>query len=440
VYLILNQLVRSIVEQLGTFNKNKKYNELSSIKQSNMKDFINVVAKEIIRHRVTQIAKYNISQSKNHYDFFNLLSKEINSKTNEYEKISKFDMHRTKDLLKNKEMIFIKGSALSILYPKFYNRDLADIDILISNFSDLWSVLKNTKKTYNQDRLKIYTYAKGEVSGSIDLTPKKSTDSPSIDIHISAFPIWGAIKYECDLWDRKIETSFGYIPSWEDSLLLIVAHVTKQWFYRLRDLNDIFVIINEKSINLDWNYIYIKAREVNLFDILVFLLKETQRVYQSTFYSIPKEFNSQLFKETKLLNEFKKKSWGESNLIVGAMMQTKFTFNKYREYFGSLNGCLHCMKNGINMLIYNNRAYSAQSKRVIRKLEANEILVLIPLFYNKKSLNRNLGKEIVPSLKIVNQNKKDEYFISPYCLWVQASYSGEISEDVKEQIIRSIGG
>lgn len=152
-------------------------------------------------------------------------------------------------LLRNQNIMLIKGSALSRLYPDNAKRYQVDADVILRSIDELWEILKITSNDYTFDRLKLYTSFEGNLSASLDLEPKNSKKLP-IDIHISPYEIWGSINYDIDLWKNAKQLDNGsYVPSYEDTLLMLVGHLATQWMYRIRDINDCYIIL--KNCKLD---------------------------------------------------------------------------------------------------------------------------------------------------------------------------------------------
>jgi hypothetical protein len=394
------------------------------------------VVNELRQHRVVLIAKYNIERLENVDPFYYLLSSKLKQVDVAW-MAPEYTSKQLQTILPVEDALFIKGSAISTLYPPFLIRDRADRDILVPNFDALWPLLDAATERYRVERLKLYIHVQHEVSGSIDLHPLNRFDNlPGVDVHVNAFPIWGATKFEANLWERKIRVDGVFLPSWEDTLLLLAAHIATQWLYRVRDLNDIYVILSKLGSSLDWDYILKTAQKENLTNILSLVLHGTQRLY-----NLPSDTAPLLRRKLTFAEElFVQRSYGSPTLAAGLLLQSKFLYRRYNEDFGLAGGLYHLMQNGCNMIRYNYRAFSAHHRREIRKIKPNEVLVLVPIFPQSYGrINGYAGQPLgTSSLQVVNQGTPKEYFITPYGVWAQASYSGVLSDFVRDQIVREV--
>ncbi len=324
--------------------------------------------------------------------------------------------------------MLIKGAAVAPLYPMGMTRHMVDLDILTKDFEDLWEILERTRPSYSYSRLKLYVFPRLEVTGSLDLSTRISTEPlPNVDVHVKAFPIWGATKYEADLWLRRRQVGNLLAPSWEDCLLIVAAHVVKQWLYRLRDLNDVYVILHGQGSGLDWDYVVRTGRREGLLGVLQMLIRETGHLYGNTMSPLPED----LAKVGVITRNFARYNRGRTSRVGAFALQSRFLYGRYRRDFGMLQTLSQSLANGLNQLVYDNRAYRAPKKRVIRKIRPNEILVLVPTPSGHSAaslaLDPNLGEPVgSPSLRVVHPGTQHEYFLTPEGAWVQSSYYGRL--------------
>lgn len=317
------------------------------------------------------------------------------------------------DFFKNDKIIMIKGSSLSQLYPLNYKRYQVDVDIIVQCIDDVWNVLKRTKKIYQYDRLKLYTSRNGKLSASIDLIPF-DTNYPYIDVHVSPFEIWGSINYDIDLWKKADSLDNGlFIPSKEDMLILLTAHLAKQWMYRIRDINDCFLIL--RNYELDWDYIYTQCKKYNLIKLLSILMKRVEEVYEL-------ELHDERFKNNMTFfdNLFFKHNLGVQRVYTSFGIEFQYVFNYYKSNSNLFIALKNSLKNTKNLIVYKNRAYKINKKRKIKRFKENEIIVLKPTKKTFKLHNKRLLTGT--SMFIVNEGEKDEYFETPVCNWIQSSY------------------
>lgn len=322
-------------------------------------------------------------------------------------------------LLRNQNIMLIKGSALSRLYPDNAKRYQVDADVILRSIDELWEILKITSNDYTFDRLKLYTSFEGNLSASLDLEPKNSKKLP-IDIHISPYEIWGSINYDIDLWKNAKQLDNGsYVPSYEDTLLMLVGHLATQWMYRIRDINDCYIIL--KNCKLDWRDIYNVGKKYNLLCLLNVLLHKVKEVYGIDYFQKLYKNNDYSLKWYEKI--FMERNLGIPNVYTSCMLQFTFVYKNYKEKHDIIRSLYEAIRNTKNLIIYENRAYKINNKLKIKKFNENEIIVLTPKniqidFQNVKSEKVLFGT----SLKVVNQGKKNEYFSTPYGTWVQSTY------------------
>jgi len=322
-------------------------------------------------------------------------------------------------LLGNQNIMLIKGSALSRLYPDNATRYQVDADVILKSIDELWEILKLTSNDYTFDRLKLYTSFDRNLSASLDLEPKDSKKLP-IDIHISPYEIWGSINYDIDLWKNAKQLDNGcYVPSYEDTLLMLVGHLATQWIYRIRDINDCYIIL--KNCELDWKYIYDVGKKYNLLCLLNILLHKVKEIYGiDCFRKLYKDTDYTIKWYEKI---FMEKNLGIPNVYTSWMLQFSFVYKNYKEKHNIIKSIYETLRNTKNLIIYENRAYKINNKLKIKKFNENEIIVLTP--NNVQNILQDVKSEKVifgTTLKVINQGKKNEYFSTPYGTWTQSTY------------------
>lgn len=393
---------------------NEKWKEIRTafIDIKNEKLLYNELIQFLSRNRVLEIVLTNCKKI-NDIVLEDFIKDIQNQKLKNRENVKPEILKNIPDILNNDNILFIKGSVISQLYPLNYSRYQVDVDIIIKNIDELWNMLNQIKGVYKFDRLKIYTSSKNRISASIDLEPI-SKELPYIDIHVSPFEIWGSINYDSDLWKKNIKVDGKIlIPSKEDMLILLCAHLAKQWMYRIRDINDCYIIL--KNYKLDWNYIYTQCKKFNLFTLLVILIKNVESVYGLT---IDDERFSKKFSFFE--NLFIKHNLGKQRVYTSFGLEFKFVYQYYYLNIGMYQAIKNSIKNTKNLIVYKNRAYKINKKRKIKQLKENEIIVLVP---TKKIFNIvNKRKLLDTSMYIVNEGMKNEYFETPYCNWIQSTY------------------
>lgn len=390
------------------------------------------VANMMRQHRVLRVAYQNIQQVRERNPFFQHLHQEIEQllEARRFSSIASTVQNETvRGVLRNNDVMFIKGAAVSLLYPAHFVRDRGDIDIIVQDFEDLWSIIEVTADLYEAKRLKIHIYPGDLVSGSIELRPRaQGGQLPIIDVHIGSFHIWGGAHYSQNLWSNKLNMHSSVTPSWEDSLLLVAAHIATDWYYRLRDINDVYTIVYQNPY-LNWDYIIKVARQENILSILSFLFTEVERVYGEAL-SIPKPLLNKQF-STSLFAKF---NYGKSSLKGGLILQSVFTYESYKGVMKPIEAILNSIVNSYNMIFSHNRAYSIAHSKQIRRFRGNEVLILTCLYPSPErailKINTDRFKGIFhPQLLVINPGTETEGFLAKDYVWVQANYQGEVKEN-----------
>jgi hypothetical protein len=317
-------------------------------------------------------------------------------------------------------ILFIKGAANAAAYRPPYQREFDDIDVIVEDYDRLWPMLEVVGEHYRFDRLKVYQHLEGNV-GTVDLrTNRHPSRLLPVDVHVGGYHIWGASRLNVNLWQRASVSNGRLAPGLEDCILVTCAHVATDWYYKMRDLNDIRVLTRTER-PIDWDYLERTARLEGLDDILAVLISEAERVYHETL--APPLPLRRLSPTARL---FARRNFGKADRLGAIAQQTRFTFPRYRRALGPERAALESARNGFNLVRYRNRAYRADDRRRIRRIRPNEILVLVPI--DRRNANQSRpGRSIGGNrFRVVNEGAANEHFVTPYGIFVQAPYSGRL--------------
>lgn len=427
--------IRSLVEQVSRLEEpHMTVDEQVQLDKTFDEILVRLVTKEIIRHRVRSVALTNLQTLALRSRFWNEVHLSLTKVDNPFVQDVAQSVRSVAELLHASSTLFFKGSVVSSAYPLQYHRDQRDVDILIPSFADLWEILQRAEGVYSFKRLKIFTYAAGTLGGTVDLINDTiSAQSPvlprKLDVHIGAFPIWAGAYFQGDLWKSAEDRQWFKVPCWENCLLLCVAHVATEWYYRLRDINDLYAIVSNPSVKIDWDYVKQAAQREQLWDLTNVMLAEVKRLYPSVNLPFLPEmlFAGRWFQAT---------SWGRSSLLVAFAWQSRFLYRRYRSQFSLTRSVIDTIYHGLNLVIYHNRAYSAQKRRIIRSIRPNRVLVLIPLDRNPPFSLRQ-SRELDPTIRVAWEHTPSEVFLTPWGTWTQASYEGKI-DPVQKKALRQI--
>jgi len=323
--------------------------------------------------------------------------------------------------------IWIKGVAVEACYPHPFARTSHDVDLVVPGFEQLWRFLADVEDLYQFQRIKVYQYPAGRYGGSVELVPRSpELHLKRVDVSVGGFHLWGASAFRADLWLRSRVVDGHRVPSWEDTLLIMAGHVATQWHYRLRDLNDLWALLHGVGPQLDWDYVIRMARSEGLLALIGILLRECERVYGKPLPGVPQELRV----GARLVDRaFATYNFGETNVGVGALEQTRFLVPRYSRDFGPLRGTYEALRNGAHLVRFRRRAFYAGPERRRRKIGPNEVLVLVRTAPPDPSVpwdslgGRSLGS---PALRVVDEATPEERFLTPYGTFAQASYQGEV--------------
>lgn len=430
--------IRTIVEVIGSIAPSKErasYITSSLGKTTDLRILADDILIQLRRHRILQITNSNLKYLRGIHPLYELLLALLAPIIEEKFGAGRKDYLELSRLVQCDKFMLIKGAAVASLYPPTMVRDYRDVDVFVPHFDAMWYLLNALSNRYGMGKMKLYMYSASEVSGSIDLSPEDTDSLPYIDLHMGYYHIWGATKYGGDLWARRqrLQDSFS-TPSWEDCLLLIAAHTATEWYYRHRDINDIFVILTRVE-NLDWDYIISTAERDGLLGILSLLMMEMSRIYS---FELPADFA----KPNWRCRQFVRKNWGKAHKAFALLQQSEYLLQRYPAHFGTLRSIVECCRNAKNMVLYDNRAYNASRRRRIRAVRPNEVLVLVNLKNNARKFHADirLGDPIwSSSFRVINRGRWEEYFLSPVGVWIQSNYQGYLSSkevDRMENYIR----
>lgn len=403
-----NEMNRLVTELNNTY---KLMNEKS--KQILIENIVN----ELYFHKVLEVTKFNLTNLCNTNEFVLNLRKQIDIYINtKIEKVYNEHLNLLLKLSTSTDIMLIKGMAIKNFYPENYVRNQGDIDILVRDFDSLWKIINNLSKKYYFEKFKLHFLYDNQTTGTIDLIPYNK-QNPYIDIHLTPYYMWGAISYPSKIWKNSKKYDTFYVPDVEDLVLMLCAHISNQWLYRMRDINDLFCIITKNR--LDWNKIIFKSKELGIFSILKILLINLYEVYNSDIlcYELP-NFNNIKMSELKekLFNYY---NFGKENTISSLPLELFFTYQNYNKHFSFYKSIKHCIKNSYYMVATNNRAFN--TKNILKRKKENEVYVLKT---NRKQANLKMENERVlrEGLILYNENSKFEYFRMNNQNWYQVPY------------------
>ena len=419
IYKIGKIYIGNDISELNTYLKNIENDLLKLNKNWKIDDFSNKVVEELEKNRVLEIAIYNLKKSNN-----NIICKKIlesaenllrrNSNTNVNWQVDILD-----DTSKKVDIMLIKGMAISQYYPANYHRNQSDIDILVKNFKDLSFVLNSLENKYTYKKMKLHFLFNDKLTATIDLIPKQS-NMPFIDIHLTPYYMWGAVSYFENVWEYACKKNNFFVPKTEDIILMLCSHLSNQWMYRMRDINDLYCILRKNNFKIEWDTLFFRSKELGIYSLMRILFTQLIDVYGIVFeekvrnqFNLDKDlyFRELLFRKYNLGNESAKGS---------ILLEMNFLFENYKKIFKLRTLVFHILKNTFFMIITHNRAF--YTGKFLKKIKDNEVLVLkkineVPSITSMQALSNDIY--------ICNKGTKHEVFKINLDFWKQISYHEE---------------
>lgn len=162
--------------------------------------------------------------------------------------------------------LFLKGLAVDSQYQGSW-RAMADIDVLVKDFEPAQKSLSGIGYILDD----MWTAEQGRFGvGNLYCRERKT----KIDLHFGEYPVHSLGSFHLPVWERCRPGE--PVTSLEDTLLVLAAHVFNHGFYLMRDINDVYVILQNE---LDWQYVTQNAKAYHLEKPLSMLLKAAASVY-----------------------------------------------------------------------------------------------------------------------------------------------------------------
>ena len=413
----------TIIQYLGKiyFPKEESVQErewkpiISYLKDEKKAREISVLCK---KHKIMEVVLTNIQKASSWSNSaLSLLEEKLTQiKNQHYTTVSPDERERSLKVIDSKDCLIIKGSVLFQIYPEEYTRFQSDIDIMARNLPQFWNTLVSSQSQYTYNRIKLYFQDPSHYSASVDLKPKDRKNYRYIDLHLQPFYIWGGVHLRLDLFKRAKRADGFLIPSIEDQIIMIIAHMAYQWTYRMRDINDFFLL--SQSLMIDWKYIENKIKENSLSDLLSVFIYLTKSIYKEKF-NCPLDVHD-LSLQSKL---FMYHCFGIGNSWASILIQYFFTHQNYTK-LKYKNPFVEAVKNSIYLVVFHERAFKVNRKVQIKKPKKNEIIVISPL-----SSHKNQENEIIPTINVIDTSPQYELLETPIGLFKQISYYGELGKN-----------
>ena len=369
--------------------------------------------------------------------------------------------------------LVVKGACFRNLYPAKSFRNMGDIDLVISH-ETVWKgidAFKQIRYLPKRVRLERHPYSDFKSNRDTELTfgvaqmfnLDGDPEYYSFDLHLGGFPGCGDSLLESDLWENAIPLKIGnrelLMPSLENCILIICSHTSRHGYAKLNDLNDIHACLKHAGDNLDWNYVYESVERNSLQNILLGLLSRLRKDYE---VKLPCEILSRLERRfsvtlsAKLLFDSGKENYrfhGGRQLLLGRFLQMFFLYRYYRDRTDLLTA-INKSLTGLYFLLRTGRPYRLWTQRKIYSYSSNWRIVIIPIeakangeswkidhisllkaqrFAERLKTSVDwIGTEIM----IWNPGHRNELIFTPYDVYTQSTYDGNLVDSVLKEIQR----
>jgi hypothetical protein len=354
-------------------------------------------------------------------------------------------------------VVGLKGICVEDLYnERTGERMLADADIFVQ-LENLWELLATLiRRGYSVDKLRLGHYKM--YRGNPDLpqtygicpTTKESDNGPIyLDIHIGAFPSCGEGLIPISKDDLFCQNGIWF-PKLEKTISIFLAHIIRQGFCRLRDINDLYLLLQQPEIK--YATLTQGLQSEHLEEIFKAMLRLVAAFYPAQSSLVSRFVKSQRLRlaDKWLLMERRREAKGYTDYVrftKSRLWQVRYLSHLYRQYYGFAGGLFRAIRNTI-YLYQAGRPYRITNTRTVGDLSKAERFVLCPLVLFQQQIDQasmqprrsdlHAEWERLPSfgLTIANSGKPNELIIAPGFILTQCAYDGDRSSipDLSEDL------
>jgi len=343
-------------------------------------------------------------------------------------------------------MAVLKGMHIKDLYDaESGQRELADADLFVPT-EDLWVLLSQLiRRGYSVSKLRFgrYKIFKGnpKYPSACGICPTSSErdDRPvEFDIHFGGFPACGEglITISEDDLIQHGDVRFLRI---EKAIAVSLAHIARQGYCRLRDVNDLFLLLRQPGLDLD--SLTKEIQSAYLGSLFKAMLRIIAACYPEQPFYVPElRPNGKLkFIDKLLLFERRKEARGFADDVKfygSRSWQIDYLTRMYVRELGVVEGVARTLRNSV-YLFQTGRAHETWTSRRIGGIGYAERFVLYPLLHfqdevgfsdlERYATKHNYSLERVRELELVilNPGSQEELVIAPGLLLAQSNYAGD---------------
>lgn len=369
-----------------------------------------------------------------------------------YERVLGIHERRVRDLAIHSgiDIVPIKGMALSRYYDGETGcRHISDADVLVAQ-RDAWSLIEYLPlHEYKIEKIRFGRYQAFSTDSAMPrycgICPA-AKDFPEgkfdLDLHFGAFPAcgYGLIPIE---EHATVKDADGVTwPTAQKSLVINLAHVIRQGFCRLRDVNDLYLLA--RSIDGESAAAVIdEVRARHLLPLLRSMLRICRYIYKTDLVLATAADASGPMRrpDHELLFGRRDRAEGYADdvrLIWSRGWQVRYLIALYAELFGTMRGISRAVPDALQ-LFRSGRPYKLWQGD--RSIDTDERFVILPVAILEKDIDGLSAGPVLegagltirenPALNLyqIPCGNGVELIISRRLVCVQASYDGSIANE-----------
>lgn len=340
-------------------------------------------------------------------------------------------------------LIAIKGLAFNRYYATS-KRHFLDVDFFVAcgHFWELFSFLLKhgfrTKKV-RFGRYKTYRERRDfpDYYGICPMAREYSDGKVYFDIHLGAFPACGEGLVRVDDHELLAEQDV-WIPRAEKMIVISCAHAVRQGFCRLRDINDLYALL--QTPGLDWDQLNRSLKNYKLDEIFAAMRRLMLACYpvsrDSSAQTVP---STMTFDDRALLLEQRTKAQEFTDnvrFLYSRLWQVRYLYKINIQNRGCIPGLIETAV-GSTHLFRTGRPYQTWQSRQVGNLPDAERFVMYPIactpdaidadLLSSFAIDRGYSFQTIRKLgmHVINHGKEDELIVRDGIFLVQCNYAGD---------------
>jgi len=433
---------------------------LSPVEYSDVDEFI----KHVVFHRVVP----NVISNLNHTSYKTLrniqLARVITSRLEPVlhriqsrMQLNRDSLHKALHSINGICIVGLKGIAVERHYGQS-PRQSNDIDILVSRENIFLLLSKLVENGYSIVKIRFvlpelykdkigYPTSYG-ICQTIISTP---TESASLDIHFGGFPACGEGVIVFGEDDVELNDVLSY-PTREANILISMAHIIRQGFCRMRDINDLYRLLGSGELNTAGLAERLKQEHLSaIFESMLKLVRWCYPGLDIPMQSVTVEKPSYIDRLLLLENKPSIAAFTDGVAVkISRIWQIKYLRDLYQENTTYQKAMPRLIKNSLS-LFKSGRPYRIWNSSNLPNIEKSQRIVLKPLIWFENPLsdfcitsfvskiNGTCVKHIELDAIIVQFRENEQVVITPSFVLCQCAYNGECLVSIhKGELLKSL--